>query len=175
MENLLLQLHHPSEGFLHLVSHTWPLRPIGYCLWKSQIYLLNRYALLSTTGNVNSVSLSVLEHCLFVVCLDEGTRTVPSYSTIRKDSTTLELTTMAGHVLHGSGTDAGTANRWYDKFLQVTAATMAGYQYLSEFERGVIVGAQEMGHGISEVAMKFGFSRTTISRVYRAYRESGKT
>ncbi|KFM62092.1 Choline O-acetyltransferase, partial [Stegodyphus mimosarum] len=43
---------------------------------------------------------------------------VPNYSTIRKDSTTLELTTMAGHVLHGSGTDAGTANRWYDKFLQ---------------------------------------------------------
>ncbi|GBL84664.1 hypothetical protein AVEN_191121-1 [Araneus ventricosus] len=57
----------------------------------------------------------------------------------------------------------------------VTAATMAGYQDLSEFERGVIVGAREMGHCISEVAMKFGFSRTTISRVYREYRESGKT
>ncbi|GBM52100.1 hypothetical protein AVEN_131116-1 [Araneus ventricosus] len=57
----------------------------------------------------------------------------------------------------------------------VTAATMAGYQDLSEFERGVIVGAREMGHSICEVAMKFGFSRTTISRVYREYRESGKT
>ena len=45
----------------------------------------------------------------------------------------------------------------------VTAATMAGYRDLSEFERGVIVGAREMGHSISEVAMKFGFSRTTIS------------
>ncbi|GBN14260.1 hypothetical protein AVEN_174905-1 [Araneus ventricosus] len=32
-----------------------------------------------------------------------------------------------------------------------------------------------MGHSISEVAMKFGFSRTTISRVYREYRESGRT
>ncbi|GBN83383.1 hypothetical protein AVEN_262083-1 [Araneus ventricosus] len=32
-----------------------------------------------------------------------------------------------------------------------------------------------MGHSISEVAMKFGFSRTTISRVYREYRESVKT
>ncbi|GFY04104.1 HTH_Tnp_Tc3_2 domain-containing protein [Trichonephila clavipes] len=51
-----------------------------------------------------------------------------------------------------------------------TAATMAGYQNLSEFEHGVIVGAREMGHSISEGAMKFGFSRTTISRVYR---ESG--
>ncbi|GFV69104.1 HTH_Tnp_Tc3_2 domain-containing protein [Trichonephila clavipes] len=31
-----------------------------------------------------------------------------------------------------------------------------------------------MGHGIFEVAMKFGFSCTTISRVYREYRKSGK-
>ncbi|GBM19148.1 hypothetical protein AVEN_79870-1 [Araneus ventricosus] len=52
---------------------------------------------------------------------------------------------------------------------------MTGYQDLSEFERGVIVGAREMGHSIPEVAMKFVFSRTIISRVYREYRESGKT
>ncbi|GFX06086.1 HTH_Tnp_Tc3_2 domain-containing protein [Trichonephila clavipes] len=32
-----------------------------------------------------------------------------------------------------------------------------------------------MRHRISEVVMKFGFSRTTISRVYREYQESGKT
>ncbi|GFY13157.1 uncharacterized protein TNCV_364041 [Trichonephila clavipes] len=32
-----------------------------------------------------------------------------------------------------------------------------------------------MGYSISKVAMKFGFSSTTISRVYREYRESGKT
>ncbi|GFX60717.1 HTH_Tnp_Tc3_2 domain-containing protein [Trichonephila clavipes] len=51
---------------------------------------------------------------------------------------------------------------------------MAGYQDLSEFERGVKAGAQEMGQSISEVEMNFGFSRTTISRVYREYRESGK-
>ncbi|GFY15947.1 HTH_Tnp_Tc3_2 domain-containing protein [Trichonephila clavipes] len=48
---------------------------------------------------------------------------------------------------------------------------MAGYQDLSEFERHVIVGPREIAFG----AMKFGFSRTTISRVYREYRESGKT
>ena len=51
---------------------------------------------------------------------------------------------------------------------------MAGYRDLSEFERGVIVGAREMGHSISEVAMKFGFSRMTISQVYREYQESSK-
>ncbi|GBN05376.1 hypothetical protein AVEN_142318-1 [Araneus ventricosus] len=32
-----------------------------------------------------------------------------------------------------------------------------------------------MGDSISEVAMKFRFSRTTISRVYSEYQESGKT
>ena len=51
----------------------------------------------------------------------------------------------------------------------VTAATMAGYHDLSEFERGVIVCAQEMGHCISEVAMCWGFSHMTISRVYHEY------
>ncbi|GBM39304.1 hypothetical protein AVEN_171383-1 [Araneus ventricosus] len=51
----------------------------------------------------------------------------------------------------------------------VTSAAMAGYQDLSGFERGVIIGAREMGHSISEVEMKFGFSRTTISQVYREY------
>ena len=51
---------------------------------------------------------------------------------------------------------------------------MAGYHDLNDFERGVIVSAQEMGYSISEVAMKFWFSRTTISRVYSEYREYGK-
>ncbi|GFX61506.1 uncharacterized protein TNCV_1030951 [Trichonephila clavipes] len=52
---------------------------------------------------------------------------------------------------------------------------MAGYYDLSEFERGVIVCVREMGHSISKIAMKFGFSSTTISRAYREYREFGKT
>ncbi|GBO41038.1 hypothetical protein AVEN_186465-1 [Araneus ventricosus] len=51
---------------------------------------------------------------------------------------------------------------------------MAGYQDLSNFERGLIVGAREMGHSISEVAMKFGYSHTTLSRLYHEYRVSGK-
>ncbi|GFU11858.1 HTH_Tnp_Tc3_1 domain-containing protein [Trichonephila clavipes] len=43
---------------------------------------------------------------------------------------------------------------------QVTAAAMPYYKTLSEFERGVIFTARDMGHSISKVAMKFGFSRT---------------
>ncbi|GBM74702.1 hypothetical protein AVEN_274839-1 [Araneus ventricosus] len=52
---------------------------------------------------------------------------------------------------------------------------MTGYQDLSEFERGVIVGKREMGHSISAVAMKFVCLRTTISRVCHEYQVSGKT
>ncbi|GFV05529.1 HTH_Tnp_Tc3_2 domain-containing protein [Trichonephila clavipes] len=57
----------------------------------------------------------------------------------------------------------------------VNAAAMASYQDLGEFQRPVIVGAREMGHSIFEVAMNFGFLRTTISQVYREFWESGNT
>ncbi|GBM10634.1 hypothetical protein AVEN_7911-1 [Araneus ventricosus] len=57
----------------------------------------------------------------------------------------------------------------------IPSAAMADYQDLSDFERGVIIGARAMGHRISDVAIKFGFSRTIISQVYREYRISGKT
>ena len=57
----------------------------------------------------------------------------------------------------------------------VTAVKMKDYHDLSEFEHGVIVRAREVGISIYEVAMCWGFFRTTISRVHREYRESGKT
>ncbi|GFX86106.1 HTH_Tnp_Tc3_2 domain-containing protein [Trichonephila clavipes] len=49
---------------------------------------------------------------------------------------------------------------------------MRCYQCLNEFESGVIVSAREMECSISEVVMKFGFSRTIFLRVYRESRES---
>ncbi|XP_055944108.1 choline O-acetyltransferase-like [Argiope bruennichi] len=117
--------------------------------------------------NVNSVSLSILENCLFVVCLDDGTRSVPSYSTIRKDSTTLELTTMAGHVLHGSGTDAGTANRWYDKFLQavITRDGVVGFVVEHSASEGITVlrFCEEFLQAISSESSENSTSATTSS------------
>ncbi len=38
---------------------------------------------------------------------------------------------------------------------------------LSDFERGMVVGARRTGLSISETADLLGFSRTTTSRVYR--------
>lgn len=46
---------------------------------------------------------------------------------------------------------------------------------LSEFERGMIVGARSAGCSISETVNRLGFSKTAVSRVYREWREKQKT
>lgn len=46
---------------------------------------------------------------------------------------------------------------------------------LSEFERGMIVGARSAGCSISETVSRLGFSKTAVSRVYREWCEKQKT
>ncbi|TRY54695.1 hypothetical protein DNTS_031230 [Danionella cerebrum] len=46
---------------------------------------------------------------------------------------------------------------------------------LSDFERGMIVGARRAGFSISDAAELLGFSRATVCRVYRDWAEKDKT
>ncbi len=46
---------------------------------------------------------------------------------------------------------------------------------LSDFERGMVVGARRAGLSISKTADKLGFSHKTFSRIYREWSEKEKT
>lgn len=52
---------------------------------------------------------------------------------------------------------------------------MATRRELTDFERGMLIGARRMGHSISEIVTEFNIPRSTVSRVCREYLNSGIT
>ena len=64
----------------------------------------------------NKANLEAVEKAIFVLCLDKS----PPYST-QSPSVMEEPTSSvtARQCLHGDGTDYNSANRWFDKIIQV--------------------------------------------------------
>lgn len=63
-----------------------------------------------------------MEECLFVLCLDDFvTPRVPTKSGYRNSIqlARMDMSYMASMLLHAGGSTLHTANRWFDKFLQV--------------------------------------------------------
>lgn len=84
------------------------------------------------TDETNRQSLSYLETCLYVLCLDESVTTnSPPSKNQRLDSIqNIELdrqepSYIAAMLLHGGGSEFNSANRWFDKFLQVNNFSFA--------------------------------------------------
>lgn len=63
----------------------------------------------------NMESLRQIEDCLFVMCLDSLVNTHPEPARANPDDPVQEATI----VLNGGGSDLFSANRWFDKFLQI--------------------------------------------------------
>lgn len=89
-------------------------------------------------GQVNRESIKIIQECLYVLCLDDY---ISQTRNGRKASTFVEPATMASHILHGSGTNNNSGNRWYDNFLQFisTKDGVSGFVMEHSVSEGITV------------------------------------
>ncbi|GFU24486.1 uncharacterized protein TNCV_2264461 [Trichonephila clavipes] len=58
--------------------------------------------------------------------------------------------------------------------LVVGIANMGKLSNLDSFDHGQIIGARCMGHSNSKIVRQLGFGRSTVSKVYQEYMDSGQ-
>jgi len=69
----------------------------------------------------NRRSLEVIETSIFVLCLDKAVPVLHNHRRSIDETThnTRDDNSLALQMLHGQGTELNSANRWYDKTMQV--------------------------------------------------------
>ncbi|XP_015789561.1 choline O-acetyltransferase-like [Tetranychus urticae] len=91
----------------------------------------------------NKESIEALETCLFVLCLDDSVfGKSSSIASTRRDSVEMarmETSFMSSQLMHGGGTEFYSANRYYDKFLQIIVSRdgLAGIVFEHSASEGI--------------------------------------
>lgn len=69
---------------------------------------------------INKANVEAIKTATFVVCIDQPTPT----RTSAEEDLEGHLASKAVHMLHGHGVDCNTANRWFNKTMQVYSAVV---------------------------------------------------
>jgi Choline/Carnitine o-acyltransferase len=93
------------------------------------------------TDATNTSSLIAIEHCIFVLCLDDATPvslnrgdSIPPTNEMIDRHHWRDDASLGGQTIHGHGSSLNSANRWFDKTMQVNRTN----QFLSNFAHNSI-------------------------------------
>ena len=95
-------------------------------MFQSRYLILN----ISFSDETNRACLEKIEDCIFVLCLDDAIPIAFNHqrSFDETQSNLRDDTSMALQMLHGFGANVNSANRWYDKTMQVNDVTILNFK-----------------------------------------------
>ena len=111
-----LKIHGKGHGKSWNFKSAKEYEPWTNCSQCCELRVWQYFHCLKSIDRHNKANLDAVEKAIFVLCLDK----TPPYST--QSPSVMEMPTSsvtARQCLHGDGTDYNSANRWFDKIIQV--------------------------------------------------------